>query len=84
MLVNPRNKKNKVKEIGSGRGILSPLTSHLLPLIGVALVMAGALFLIIAFLAAWTSNNLVLLLGLFVIFIGLILHVKYAKSGEKY
>jgi len=84
MLVNPRNKKNKVKEIGSGRGILSPLTSHLSPLIGIALVLAGALFLIIAFLAAWTSSNLVLLSGLLVMFIGLILHVKYAKSGEKY
>jgi len=84
MLVNPRNKKNKVKEIGSGRGILSPLTSHLSQLIGIALVLAGALFLIIAFLAAWTSSNLVLLSGLLVMFIGLILHVKYAKSGEKY
>ncbi|MBR5748091.1 MAG: hypothetical protein IKY01_04805 [Prevotella sp.] len=52
--------------------------------IGVALVMAGALFLIIAYLAAWTSSNLALLLGLLVIFAGLILHVKYAKSGEKY
>ena len=53
-------------------------------MIGVALVMAGALFLIVAFLAGWTSSNLVLLLGLIITFIGLILHVKYAKSGEKY
>ena len=53
-------------------------------IIGVALVMAGALFLIVAYLAGWTSSNLVLLLGLIVMFIGLILHVKYAKSGEKY
>ena len=53
-------------------------------LIGVALVIAGALFLIVAFLAGWTSSNLVLLWGLFVILIGLILHVKYAKVGEKY
>ena len=53
-------------------------------LIGVALVIAGALFLIVAFLAGWTSSNLVLLLGLIIILIGLILHVKYAKSGEKY
>jgi len=52
--------------------------------IGVALVIAGALFLIVAFLAGWTSSNLVLLLGLIITFIGLILHVKYAKSGEKY
>ena len=53
-------------------------------LIGVALVIAGALFLIIAYLAAWTSSNLILLLGLIIILIGLFLHVKYAKSGEKY
>ena len=53
-------------------------------LIGVALVIAGALFLIVAFLAGWTSSNLVLLSGLIIIVIGLILHVKYAKSGEKY
>ena len=53
-------------------------------LIGVALVMIGALFLIIAYLAGWTTSNLVLLLGLIIIIIGLVLHVKYAKSGEKY
>ena len=53
-------------------------------LIGVALVMAGALFLIIAYFAGWTSSNLILLLGLIIIFIGLVLYVKYAKSGEKY
>ena len=53
-------------------------------LIGVALVITGALFLIVAFWAGWTSNNLVLLLGLIIMLIGLFLHVKYAKSGEKY
>ncbi|MBR5052924.1 MAG: hypothetical protein IKW91_06835 [Bacteroidaceae bacterium] len=53
-------------------------------IIGVALVLAGALFLIVAYLAGWTSSNLVLLLGLIIIVIGLMLHVKYAKSGEKY
>ena len=53
-------------------------------LIGVALVMAGALFLIVAYLADWTSSNLVLLLGLIIIIIGLYLHVKFTKSGEKY
>ena len=53
-------------------------------LIGVALVIAGALFLVVAFWAEWTSNNYVLLLGLIIILIGLFLHVKYAKSGEKY
>jgi len=53
-------------------------------LIGVALVIIGALFLMIAFLAGWTSSNLVLLLGLIIIIIGLILHVKLSKSTEKY
>ena len=53
-------------------------------IIGVALVIAGALFLMVAYWAGWTSNNLVLLLGLIIMFIDLILHVKYAKSGEKY
>ena len=51
---------------------------------GVALVMAGALFLIVAYLVGWTSSNFVLLIGLFIIIIGVILHVKLAKSGEKY
>ena len=46
--------------------------------------MIGALFLIIAYLSGWTTSNLVLLLGLIIIIIGLVLHVKYAKSGEKY
>ena len=53
-------------------------------LIGVALVIAGALFLMTAYLVGWTSSNLILLLGLIIILIGLFLHVKYAKSGEKY
>jgi hypothetical protein len=53
-------------------------------IIGVALVLTGALFLITAYLLGWTSSNLVLILGLIIIVIGLILHVKYAKSGEKY
>ena len=53
-------------------------------LIGVALVIIGALFLIIAYLAGWTSSNIVLLIGLIIIIIGIIMHVKLAKSGEKY
>ena len=52
--------------------------------IGRALVVTGALLLIIAYLAGWTSSNIVLLFALIIMFIGLILHVKYAKSGEKY
>ena len=52
--------------------------------IGRALVVTGAFLLIIAYLAGWTSSNIVLLFALIIMFIGLILHVKYAKSGEKY
>jgi len=46
--------------------------------------MAGALLLIIAFWAGWTSSNLVLLTGLITIILGIILHVRLAKTGEKY
>ena len=53
-------------------------------LTGVALVIIGALFLILAYLAGWTSSNLVLLGGLLIIIIGIILHVKLTKSGQKY
>ena len=60
------------------------MNNGLKQLIGVALVMAGALFLIVAYLMGWTSSNLVLLLGLLIIIIGIFLHVKLAKSGEKY
>ena len=53
-------------------------------LTGVALVIIGALFLIIAYLAGWTSSNIVLLIGLIIIIIGIIMHVKLTKSGGKY
>jgi hypothetical protein len=52
--------------------------------IGVALVSAGALLLIVAYIVGWTSSNLVLLAGLLMVVMGVILHVKLAKSGEKY
>ena len=53
-------------------------------LIGVALVIIGALFLIVAYLVGWTSSNIVLLIPLIIIITGVIMHVKLAKSGEKY
>ncbi len=53
-------------------------------LIGVALVIIGALFLVVAYLVGWTSSNIVLLIPLIIIIIGVIMHVKLAKSGEKY
>ena len=60
------------------------MNNRLKQLIGVALVIIGALFLIIAYLVGWTSSNIVLLIGLIIIIIGIIMHVKLAKSGEKY
>ena len=60
------------------------MNNRLKQLIGVALVIIGALFLIVAYLVGWTSSNLVLLSALLVIIIGIILHVKLTKSGEKY
>ena len=60
------------------------MNNRLKQLIGVALVIIGALFLIVAYLLGWTSSNFVLLSGLLIIIIGVILHVKLTKSGEKY
>ena len=53
-------------------------------LTGVALVIIGALFLIIAYMVGWTASNIVLLIGLIIIIIGILMHVKLVKSGEKY
>ena len=52
--------------------------------IGVALVVAGALLLIVSYIAGWTSSNLILLSGLTLIVLGAFLHVKHIKSTEKY
>jgi len=52
--------------------------------IGVAMVVAGALFLIVSKIMGWTSSNLVLLTGLIIIIIGIVVHVKLIKSAEKY
>ncbi len=52
--------------------------------IGIALVVAGALLLIVSYIAGWTSSNLVLLTGLILIILGVVWHVKRIKSTEKY
>jgi glucose uptake protein GlcU len=51
---------------------------------GVALIVIGALLLGIGFWAGWTQNNFVLLGCLLLIIIGVVLHVKQQKKGEKY
>ena len=52
--------------------------------IGIALVVAGALLLIVSYFAGWTSSNLVLLTGLILIILGVVWHVRRIKSAEKY
>ena len=51
---------------------------------GIALVVAGALLLIVGKIVGWTSSNLVLLTGLILILLGVIIHIKLTKSAEKY
>jgi len=57
---------------------------HLRQNIGLALVLTGAILLIISYILGWTTSNFVLLGGLFIIIIGVWLHVNRQKSGEKY
>ena len=52
--------------------------------IGLALVLAGAILLIVAYLVGWTSSNLVLLAGWLMIVIGVYLHIRQQKRQEKY
>ena len=52
--------------------------------LGVALVLAGALLLLVSYLTGFTRYNLVLLTGLFFIVLGAVLHVRQQKRGEKY
>ena len=54
------------------------------PYSGVALIVIGALLLLVSSLAGWTSSNLVLLGGLVLIVAGVIVHVRMIKKGEKY
>jgi uncharacterized membrane protein len=49
-----------------------------------ALVLAGAILLIVAYLVGWTSSNLVLLAGWLMIVIGAYLHIRQQKKREKY
>ena len=52
--------------------------------IGLALVLAGAILLIVAYLIGWTSSNMVLLAGWLMIIIGAYLHIRQQKKREKY
>ena len=52
--------------------------------VGMALVLAGALLLMVSYLVGWTSSNIVLACGFLLVFIGVVLHVILTKSAEKY
>ena len=52
--------------------------------LGVALVLAGALLLLVSYLTGFTRYNLVLLTGLIFLVLGVVLHVRQQKRGEKY
>ena len=51
---------------------------------GMVLVFAGAILLIISELVGWTRYNSVLLISLFLIIIGIFLHVRRIKQSGKY
>jgi len=51
---------------------------------GLALISIGAILLAISYIVGWTSNNLVLLLGLGIIIFGVVLHIKQQKKDDKY
>ena len=52
--------------------------------IGVALILVGALLLIVGYIAGWTSSNLLLLAGLLLVIIGAVQHIRQQKKCEKY
>ena len=59
-------------------------TKQIIKWIGMALVLAGALLLIVSYLTGWTSSNIVLIGGFLLVFVGVVLHVILTKSAEKY
>ena len=60
------------------------MMSGLKSYVGVALILVGALLLIVSYIAGWTSSNLVLLTGLIFIILGAVQHIRQQKKGEKY
>ena len=50
---------------------------------GMALMVVGAILLLVCRLAGWQSN-IELLIGLALMVLGFVLHVRQQKSGEKY
>ena len=52
--------------------------------LGVALVIIGALLLIVGYVAGLTSSNLFLLAGFITIVVGAFTHIKQQKKSGKY
>ena len=52
--------------------------------LGVALVIIGALLLIVGYMAGFTSSNLFLLASFILILVGAVTHIKQLKKSEKY
>ena len=55
----------------------------LIPFIGLALIVFGAILLVVCYLARCESNA-ELLIGLSLIVLGFILHIRLQKNNEKY
>ena len=52
--------------------------------IGMALVLTGAILLIVAGMTGWTGANWLLLIPLIIIVVGIVCYVLAIKKGEKY
>ena len=55
-----------------------------IPLTGMALVVAGAILLMVSFPTGWKDHNAVLLTGWGMVTVGIILHVWFQKRYRKY
>jgi membrane-bound ClpP family serine protease len=75
-------KRREEGRVNSEKGIVK--SYQFASILGMALVVAGALLLIVGYIAGWTSSNVVLLTGLIIIILGAFLHIKRIKSAEKY
>ena len=51
---------------------------------GMALVIAGALLLVVSLIVGWSSSNTVLIISLLMIIIGIVVDVKQTKRRGKY
>ncbi|MBR6275837.1 MAG: hypothetical protein IKR31_02745 [Prevotella sp.] len=57
--------------------------NRVIPFTGMALMMVGVILLIVCKLAGWQSNG-ELLIGLALVIVGYIVHIRLQKWGQKY